>query len=141
MNPEVNFKRLYDKSKYPFDEYDQKIYSIASAERCYIIPGERKLIKTFLEIHIPEGYAGLITARKDQYIKLGLYPFPEVLLPTERKELQLAVMNVNIPKGPIMMTDHERFFGEKSKIDVYIGDKIANMILLPLTSYAIKEIM
>jgi len=141
MNPEVKFKRLFDKSKNPFNEYDESIYSIASAERCYIFPGERKSIKTFLEIHIPEGYLGLIVPRKDSYMKFGLHPFQEIILPTDRKELQLIVTNVNIPKGPIMMTDHERFFGEKTKIDIYIGDKIANLILIPITKFSMREIV
>lgn len=141
MNPEVKFKRLFDKSRNPFNEYEEALYSIASAERCYIYPGERKLLKIFLEIHIPEGYFGLVTARKDQYVKSGLYPFPEIILPTDKKELHLAITNVNIPKGPIMMTDHERFFGEKTKIDIYIGDKIANLILIPMTRFTIKEIL
>lgn len=141
MNPEVKFKKIYDKAKNPTEEYKTSIYSIASAERCYILPGERKLIKTFLEIHIPEDYIGLIVARKDQYIKLGLYPFPEILLPSDKKELQLVITNVNIPKGPIMMSDHERFFGEKTKIDIYLGDKIANFILIPSVEFLTKEII
>lgn len=140
MNPQVKFKRLFDKSKNPAEEYDKAVYSIASAERCYIYPNERKLIKTFLEIHIPEGYLGLITARKDAYLKMGLYPFPEILYPSDKKEVQLIVSNVNAPKGPIMMSDHERFFGEKTKIDIYIGDRIANLILVPKINYDIMEI-
>lgn len=141
MNPEVKFKRLFDKAKNPTDEYNQTIYSISSAERCYVFPGERKTIKTFLEISIPENYMGLVCPRKESYIKNGLHPFSEIILPSDKKELQLVVTNVNIPKGPIMMSDHERFFGEKTKIDIYLGDKIANLILIPMIKYDIKEIL
>jgi len=140
MTPEIKFKRLYDKAKKLTEEHDEFIYSISSAERCYVPPGERKLIKTFLEIDIPEGYFGLVQSKKDLYIKNGLYVFSEILLPSDKKELQLAVMNVNIPKGPIMMSDHERFFGEKTKIDIYIGDIIALLLIFPITKYSIKDI-
>lgn len=140
MNPQVEYKRLYDKAKSLTEEYNNSLYAISSAERCYISPGERKFIKTFLEISIPEGYFGLILSRKDAYIKNGLYAFQELILPSTKKELQLAVMNVSIPKGPIMMSDNERFFGEKTKIDIYIGDRIANMILIPMIQYSIKDI-
>lgn len=140
MNPQVEYKRLYDKAKNLTEEYKNSVYAISSSERCYVFPGERKLIKTFLEISIPENYFGIILSRKDSYIKNGLYVFQELILPNTRKELQLAVMNVNIPKGPIMMSDNERFFGEKTKIDIYIGDRIANMILIPITEYSVKDV-
>ena len=82
----------------------------------------------------------MVQSKKDLYIKNGLYVFSEILLPSDKKELQLAVMNVNIPKGPIMMSDHERFFGEKTKIDIYIGDRIALLLVFPITKYLIKDI-
>jgi dUTPase len=141
MNPEVKFKRLFDKAQNINEEYKSFIYSISSAERCYVAPGERKKIKTFLEINIPSGFFGLIQPRKDEYLRIGLNVFPEVLYPEDKKELQLVVTNVNIPKSPFFMSDKERFLGDKSKIDIYIGDKICNFIILPITEFNVKEVL
>ena len=136
MNPKIAFTSLHSKGMKPTNEYKNAVYSISSGERCYVLPGERKFIKTFIEVEIPEGYFGIIYPRKENYIRNGLYPFQEIIFPQEKKELLLMVTNVNIPKGPLMMTDNERFLGERSKIDIYIGDKIANIILSPITSFS-----
>ena len=135
MNQEIKFKSLHDKGKKPSQEYEDALYSISSGERCYLFPGERKAIKTFIEIEIPKGHFGIILPRKESYIRNGLYAFQELILPQDKKELLLMVTNVNIPKSPFMMTDNERFLGERSKIDIYVGDKIANIILIPITSF------
>lgn len=141
MNPELNFKKLFDKAQNINEEYKSSIYSISSAERCYVAPGERKKIKTFLEICVPSGFYGLIQPRKDEYLRLGLNVFPELLHPEDKKELQLLVTNVNIPKSPFFMSDKERFLGDKSKIDIYMGDKIANFILVPIVNFGVKEVV
>jgi dUTPase len=138
MSQEVKFKSVHNKGKKPTSEYKNALYSISSGERCYIHPGERKFIQTFIEIEIPEGYFGLIVPRKESFNRSGLYAFQEIIIPQEKKELLLMVTNVNIPKSPFMMTDNERFLGERSKIDIYIGDKIANMILSPIHSFTFK---
>lgn len=132
------YKRLYDKAKTPTQEAEF-IYAISSAERCFVSPGERRVIKTFLEIEIQSEYFGLLLPRRELYIKQGLNSLPEIILPNEKKELQLVVTNVNIPKAPYMMSDQERVFGEKSRAEVYIGDKIANIILLPITNVSAQE--
>jgi len=138
MSQEVKFKSIHNKGKKPTSEYKNALYSISSGERCYIYPGERKFIKTFIEVEVPEGYFGLIVPRKENYNRNGLYAFQEIIMPQEKKELLLMVTNVNIPKSPFMMTDSERFLGERAKIDIYIGDKIANIILSPIHSFTFK---
>jgi len=135
MNPLIKFKSLYDKGKKPTNEFKNSIYSISSGERCCISPGERKLIRTFIEIEIPEGYIGLILPRKENYIRNGLYAFQDIILPQEKKELLIMVTNGNMPKSPYMMTDNERFLGERTRIDIYIGDKIANIIINPIVLF------
>jgi dUTPase len=139
MSQIVKFNSLHSKGVKPVEEYKNSIYSIFSGERCYVMPGERKPIKTFIEVQIPEGYFGIILPRRDNYIRNGLYPFQEIILPQDKKELLLMVTNVNIPKSPFMMSDNERFLGERSKIDIYIGDKIANMILSPMIKFSFED--
>lgn len=136
----IKYSSLYSKGKVPSNEFGESIYSISSAERCYIYPGERKPIKTFIEIEIPENFFGLIIPRKESYIRYGISAFQDVLFPNDKKELQVIVTNVNIPKTPFNMSDNERFFGEKSKVDIYIGDKIANLILIPITAISFENI-
>ena len=139
MSQIVKFNSLHSKGMKPVEEYKNSIYSISSGERCYVMPVERKPIKTFIEVQIPEGYFGIILPRRDNYIRNGLYPFQEIILPQDKKELLLMVTNVNIPKSPFMMSDNERFLGERSKIDIYIGDKIANMILSPMIKFSFED--
>lgn len=139
MSQIVKFNSLHSKGVKPVEEYKNFIYSISSGERCYVLPGERKPIKTFIEVEIPEGYFGIILPRRENYIRNGLYPFQEIILPQDKKELLLMVTNVNIPKSPFMMSDNERFLGERSKIDIYIGDKIANMILSPIIKFSFED--
>ena len=64
-----------------------------------------------------------------------MHVFQDIILPKEKKELLIMVTNGNIPKSPYMMSDNERFLGERTRIDVYVGDKIANMILSPINIY------
>lgn len=139
MNQEVKYKKLYDKGKVISQEFGSSVYSLCSSEKCFIAPGERILLKTSLEIEIPENHFGLIFSKKELYIKMGLYVFQELILP-KKKELHLAVMNVNIPKSVFMMSDKERFLGERSKIDIRAGDRIADMIIMPIVDFVVKDV-
>jgi len=130
MIPQLKVNYLFNKGKKPFNENKGQLYTIHSGEKLSLRPGERKLVKTFLEIEAPEGYYCQVVSIKDLYVKNGLYIYPEVILPSKKIELQLTAVNINIPKSPYMMTDNERFLGEKSKIDIYAGDRIANILLV-----------
>jgi len=135
---EIKYKILHSKGRLPTEEVDSTLYSLHSGERCVILPNERKIINCFLELEIPQGFLGYIFTSKDLYLKNGITICNEIIFPG-KKELQLILTNANMAKAKIMMSDYEKIVGEKGKIDIYIGDKIANFILIPQTKYSFIE--
>lgn len=127
----VNYQKTLDKAK-NLSVDSESIIEIYSAERATILPGERIFLKTFLNIQISKDFIGLILPLKELYIRYGIDIYNDIII-EERKDLQLILTNVNIPKGIFMISDKERFFGERSKYNIFIGDKIAKMIILPKT--------
>lgn len=125
----IRYKILYNKGRAPTEEVDKTLYSIHSAERCLVLPNERKIINCFLELDIPEGFLGYVFTNKELYFRNGITICNEIVFPG-KKELQLILTNANMAKAKIMMSDYEKIIGEKGKIDIYIGDKIANFILI-----------
>jgi dUTPase len=127
------YKKIFTRAKDPSDADSQFIYDLSSAERTTISAGERKNIKTSLSVQIPEGYFGMILSKKDLYFKSGVTVFPEILTHGQFKEVSIIMTNINNPKEFFMRTDKERFFGERTKLDIFIGDKIAQIVVLPIT--------
>lgn len=130
MNPaQVNYTKILDKAK-NLQLNSEGLIEIHSAERMSILPGERHFLRTFLNIKISEDFIGLILPKKDLYIKYGINVLNDIIV-GERNDLQLIITNINIPKGILMISDKERFFGEKTKHNIFIGDKIADLLILP----------
>lgn len=140
MNNKVLYKKIVDKNQILSEEIEDSVYSLCSAERVSIFPGERKSIKTFLEIKIPSGYYGYIFPIKEKIIKQGFYIFPEFLDTNKFQEIVLLSWNMNIPKSPLFMNDKERFFGDKNKLDIFIGDKIAYLSIVPTITFKVEEL-
>lgn len=139
MKPSLLYKKTIDKNQSISQEIEN-VFSLVSAERISIFPGERKKIKTFIEIKIPEGFYGHIFPINEKIHKQGLYVFPDFIQPNIYKEIEILTWNINIPKSPLFMSDKERFLGDKNKIDVFIGDKIAFFSMIPITHFQIEEV-
>lgn len=141
MNPVIQYKKNIDKNQILSEEISNTVYGISSSERVTILPGERKNVRTFLEFKIPSGYYGYIFPIKEKISKQGLYTIPDFINSDKFMELNLLVWNINVPKSPLMMNDKERFLGDKNRIDIFIGDKIAYFSLVPAFNFEIKEII
>lgn len=141
MIPTILYKKNIDKNQIFSEEISNSVYSVCSSERTSIAPGQRKNIRTFLELKIPKGYYGYVFPIKEKIIKHGLYTFPEFIDSEKFFELNLFVWNINTPTSPLFMNDKERFFGDKNKIDIFIGDKLAYLSLVPAFNFEIKELI
>ena len=136
---DIIIKKVIDKArKIEFNQKDNS-YDIFSAERISLLPGDKIELKVFIDIEIPDGYIGLIFPRRDLYIKYNILVLPEII-ENKIKNLHLIVKNDTIPKVAFMMSDKEKIFGSKNKYDIFIGDKIAKLVLIKGENFNIKEI-
>lgn len=93
---------------------------------CNLQPFERALIPTGLQIAIPEGFAGFVMPRSGNALKLGLsFPnTPGLIDSGYRGELQVLAINLD-PATPIPLE---------------AGDRIAQLVILPVPALAIREV-
>lgn len=120
----MKVKRLYEYSKLPTKAHAGDLgYDLYAAEYTTIYAGETVLIPTGIAIEFPEGYGGLIRDRSSVAIKRKLFNVAGVIDNGYTGEIKIALYN---------STDEVQV--------VYSGDKIAQLILLPVINYRIREV-
>lgn len=90
-----------------------------------ILPGETAFIGTGLEFEIPQGYVGLIYARSGMACKNGLAPANKV-----------GVIDSDY-RGEIMVALYNQ--SNETKV-ITSGDRIAQMIIQPVTQFEFNEV-
>jgi len=135
------YKKIFLRAKDPTEKSNKFIYDLSSSEKTVIHPGERKAVQTSLLTFLPEGYFGIILPKKDLYIKYGINVLNDIIEDNNERELVLHLHNTNFPKDIFSKSDHERFFGEKTKFEISVGDKIAQIIILPKIQMEWKEML
>lgn len=88
-------------------------------------PFERQLIPTGIAIAIPTGYAGFVQPRSGMAIKhgLSLVNTPGLIDANYRGEIKVPAINLD-PQTPI---------------EIHVGDRIAQLVLLPIARAGIVE--
>ena len=88
-------------------------------------PFERQLIPTGIAIAIPSGYAGFVQPRSGMAIKhgLSLVNRPGLIDANYRGEIKVPAINLD-PQTPI---------------EIHVGDRIAQLVLLPIARAGIVE--
>lgn len=88
-------------------------------------PFERQLIPTGIAIAIPSGYAGFVQPRSGMAIKhgLSLVNTPGLIDANYRGEIKVPTINLD-PQTPI---------------EIHVGDRIAQLVLLPIARAGIVE--
>ena len=132
MIPIIQYKKILDKAK-NLQLNQEGLIDVYSGERVSIYPAERISVKTLLNIKISDEYFGILLSNKEIYYRYGIQVYNEVIA-GERNDLQLILTNVNIPKGILMSSNKEKLFGERTKYDIFIGDKIGHILILPKTN-------
>lgn len=99
-------------------------YDLFAAEDISIFPGETKLITTGVAIQFPVGYGGIIKDRSSVATKRKLFTVAGVIDNGYIGELQVALHNsgYNMQK-------------------ISAGDKIAQLVLIPVTNFHIEEVV
>ena len=131
VKPIINIKKLNEHAVLPSygSEYaaGADLYAIVhnDTNMIEILPGETAFIGTGLSMEIPTGYVGLIYARSGMACKRGLAPANKV-----------GVIDSDY-RGEIMVALYNQ--SNETKV-ITSGDRIAQMIIQPVTQFEFKEV-
>ena len=92
---------------------------LVAAEAVHLAPGERALVATGVRIALPEGYAAFVVPRSGLAAKHGIsiVNSPGTVDAGYRGEIKVSLINTDI---------HTAY-------DVAVGDRIAQLIVMPVT--------
>jgi dUTP pyrophosphatase len=120
----MKVKRLSDKALPPQKAHAGDLgYDLFSSEVTAIFPGETKVVKTGIAIQFPAGYGGFIKDRSSVATKKGLFTVAGVIDNGYIGEICIALYN-----------------GTESLIRVELGEKIAQLVLIPTVNFEIEEV-
>lgn len=99
---------------------------LCSVEACVLAPGERRLIGTGIAIALPEGTVGFVTPRSGLAARHGItiVNAPGTVDAGYRGEIRICLMNTD----PL------------EKFTVNVGDRIAQLVVLPITRPEVVEV-
>ncbi|WP_067199711.1 dUTP diphosphatase [Microbacterium sp. XT11] len=92
---------------------------LVAAEAVRLEPGERALVPTGVRIALPEGYAAFVVPRSGLAVKHGItiVNSPGTVDAGYRGEIKVSLLNTDL----------------RSAYDVAVGDRIAQLIIMPVT--------
>jgi dUTP pyrophosphatase len=98
-------------------------YDLYANAQVSLYPDETLLVKTGIAIGFPAGYGGIIRDRSSIATKKKLFVVAGIIDNGYTGEIQVALHN-----------------GGQDVKTVYIGDKIAQLILIPTVDFAVEEV-
>ena len=98
-------------------------YDLYAADQYLIYAGETKLISTHIAIQFPEGYGAIIRDRSSIATKKYLFTVAGVIDNGYTGEIKVALYN-----------------GSDGHMNIYRGDKIAQLILIPTVDFQVEEV-
>jgi len=120
----MRVKKLSDRAQLPTKAYLGDLgYDLYTNEAAAIFPGETKVVKTGIAIQFPEGYGGFIKDRSSVATKKGLFTVAGVIDNGYIGEIGIALYN-----------------GTESLIRVEVGEKIAQLVLIPTVDFKVEEV-
>jgi len=120
----IKIKKLHDDSKMPeYAHPGDAGLDLFSYNDYTIKPGERALISTGLLIELPEGYVSLIWDKSGIAIKKGVITLGGVIEHTYRGEYGVILFNTS-----------------KEVYEIKKGDKVAQLLIQPVTTVEIEEV-
>jgi dUTP pyrophosphatase len=99
---------------------------LRAAADCVLKPQERACIPTGLKLAIPEGYAGFVQPRSGAAARQGLSLVNAPGLIDSQYRGELVVIAVNLDAT--------------TPIDIRRGDRIAQLVILPVPQVALQEV-
>jgi len=99
---------------------------LRSAVDVVLAPGERCRIPTGIAVAIPDGHAGFVQPRSGLAARagLGFVNSPGLIDSGYRGEIQVVAINLD----------------RRDPIDIHRGDKIAQLVILPVPQVALAEV-
>jgi len=120
----MKVKRLVEHAILPSKAHAGDLgYDLYSSDQITLHSGETKLISTGISVQFPEGYGGLIRDRSSIATKRQLFTVAGVIDNGYTGEIKVALYN-----------------STESFQTIYIGDKIAQMILIPTVNFTVEEV-
>jgi dUTP pyrophosphatase len=120
----MKIKRVVEGAILPQKAHEGDLgYDLFAAEDVSIYPGETKLISTGVAIQFPIGYGGIIKDRSS--------------VATKRKLFSVAGVIDNGYVGEIKVALHNSGYNLQK---IEIGDKMAQLILIPVTNFQVEEV-
>lgn len=98
-------------------------YDLYAADQYTVYGGETKLINTGIQIQFPKGYGGLIRDRSSVATKKQLIVTAGVIDNGYSGTILVALTNLG-----------------ESYQTIYVGDKIAQLILIPTVDFKVEEV-
>ena len=121
----MKVKKLIDHAKLPEKAHNGDLgYDLFSSENIYLIPGTVTLVDTGVAIQFPEGWGAKIFDRSSVATKMDLIVVAGVIDNGYTGHIKVAMYN----HGPSV----KQFF---------VGDKIAQLVPLPVTNFQIEEVL
>jgi dUTP pyrophosphatase len=120
----IKVKRTIDVATLPQKAHEGDLgYDLYAAEDISIYPGETKLVATGVAVQFPIGYGGVIKDRSSIASKRKLFTVAGVIDNGYVGEMKVALHNsgYNLQK-------------------INIGDKIAQLVLIPVVSFQVEEV-
>ena len=130
----IRFKKISPSAIKPENQHAGDAgFDIFSDIRVTINPMQRAVVSTGISIEIPEGYYGRIAPRSGLAVKKGLDVLAGVVDSNYRGELGVVLINLNLPDSLFDKSKRnsamENMFGERNKVEINPGDRIAQLII------------
>jgi dUTP pyrophosphatase len=123
----LRFRRLSAAARPPVQAHEGDAgFDLHAAEAVTIGPGERASVGTGIAVAIPDGQAGLVIPRSGLAARHGISVVnaPGLIDSGYRGEIQVVLLN----------TDRKTTFSAEA------GERIAQLVILPLPEVALKEV-
>jgi len=122
---DLKVKRLSPDAKIPNKAHQSDLgWDLFSNETIIVPPFGRELVRTGIAVQFPPNVGGIIKDRSGMASKRGLFIHAGVIDPDYRGEVQILMFNAS-----------------KAPVEIKKGDKIAQMILMPVFMVSSFEVV
>ena len=119
---QIKFKKVNENAKIPTQASPKDAFDLYATEDAILVPGERKLFKTGIQVELPDGYYGRVAPRSGLAYKYGIDVLAGVIDEGYRGEIGVILINLDFNLDP--ETQGEPFL---NSYYVKAGDKIAQL--------------
>ena len=120
----IRCKRLSEDATIPTRAYEHDAgWDLYASDKTYIMPSQRRLVKTAISVAIPEGYVGLIWPRSGLAVKSGVDVFAGVIDSGYRGEVRVCLYN-----------------SSETQLEINKGDRIAQILFQEIPQTTIVEV-